>query len=277
MLYLDPGVAALLVLAGGLYIRALLVLRRRGLKIGLGQQAAWWSGLVLMALGLMSSIDRLSEDLFSAHMVQHLLIAELGAPLLLVGMRSPVLLFMLPRPALVSLARRRRLRRLGSFLARPLVAIPLYTLVLYAWHFDFMFEGALRSELVHGLQHQSFIAISLLVWWSALEPNRRRLRGELWKAGHIFAARLGGMFLGMAFILMRTPAYGSFYGERSREYGLTPLWDQQLAGGLMLSLDAVIILFALAFFFWRSSEDDHALTEAERLARTTVRGVPSAR
>lgn len=272
----DPGLAALLLLAAGLYLRAVRVLRGRGRRVGLGQQVAWWSGLGLTAAGLMSGIDRLSEDLLSAHMAQHLLIAEIGAPLLLVGVRSPVLLFMLPQRGLKTVARRRRLRRLLGFLARPLVAIPLYTFVLYLWHFDFMFEGALRSELLHGLQHQSFVVISLLVWWSALEPHRHRLRGELWKAGHIFAARFSGMMLGMAFIAMRSPAYDGFYGARARDHGLSPLEDQQLAGGMMMSLDAVIVLFALAFFFWRASEDDHAATEAERVERTTVeKAVPA--
>ena len=266
---LDPGVIAVLALAAGLYVRAVAVLRRRGRRVSKRQQAAWWVGLALMAGGLLSGIDRLSEDLLSAHMVQHLLVAELGAPLLLIGMRSPVLLFMLPRPALKSLARRRRARRVLSRLAHPLVAVPLYTLVLYFWHFNFMFEGALNSGLVHGLQHQSFVLISVLVWWSALEPGRMRLRGELWKAGHIFAARMGGMFLGMAFLVMRTPAYGDFYGQRSREYGLTPIYDQQIAGGLMLSLDAIIVLGALCFFFWRASEDDFARQRAES-SRTAV-------
>lgn len=272
----DPGVAALLLLAGGLYLRATIVLRRRGQPVRALQQLAWWTGLALTAIALTSAIDRLSEDLLSAHMAQHLLIAELGAPLLLIGMRSPVLLFMLPRPALVSLARRRRLRRALAFLARPLVAVPMYALVLYLWHFDFMFEGALRSDLVHGLQHQSFIVISVLVWWSALEPNRFRLRGELWKAGHIFATRMGGMFLGMAFIAMRSPAYDSFYGNRAREHGLTPLEDQQIAGGMMLSLDFVIVMGALAFFFWRASEDDLAAQEKERAERPEERLIPSA-
>ena len=252
----DVAVALALVVAGALYVRALGVLARRGQRIGLLQQAAFWTGLALFGAGLFSPIDRLSEDLFSAHMAQHLLIAELGAPLILVGMRSPVLLFMLPQPALKSVARRRRLRALLAVLARPLVAVPLYILVLYAWHLGFMFEGALRNEGLHVLQHWSFVAISLLVWWSALEPNRRRLRGELWKVVHIFGARMGGMMLGMAFLAMRTPAYAGYYGERAREHGLSPLADQRSAGGMMLSLDFLIVVAALCFFFWRASEDD---------------------
>ena len=67
---------------------------------------------------------------------------------------------------------------------------------------------------MHALQHSSFIAIGVLVWWSVLEPKRRRLRGELWKIGHILAARFLGMFLGMSFVLIRHPIYTDVYGER---------------------------------------------------------------
>ena len=78
---------------------------------------------------------------------------------------------------------------------------------------------------------------ALLVWWSVIEPKRRRLPGDLWKVPYLLGARLAGMFLGMAFILMRTPAYADFYGDRAREHGLSPLTDQQIAGGMMLGLD----------------------------------------
>ena len=264
MFAIDPAVAVALVLAGALYLRAVGVLGRRGFRVPARQQVAFWLGLALSAAGLMSGIDVLAEDLLSAHMAQHLLIAELGVPLVLIGIRSPVLFFLVPKPALKQLARARWLRRTFGFLTRPLVAVPLYVLVLYTWHFDFMFEGALRDPVLHALQHESFVAISVLVWWSAIEPNRRRVRGELWKAAYIFGARFWGMMLGMAFVIMRTPAYGDFYGDRSREYGLTPIFDQQLAGGMMLSLDLVIVMTAVAYFFWRASEDDLDRQRAER-------------
>ena len=76
----------------------------------------------------------------------------------------------------------------------------------------------------------------MLVWWSALEPKRRRLRGELWKIGHILAARMIGMFLGMAFVLIREPVYTGVYGTGERR-GLSALADQQTAGAMMVALD----------------------------------------
>ncbi len=189
-------------------------------------------------------------------MAQHVLIADLAAPLMLVGLRTPVLLFLLPRPLLVALARRGALRHAFRTLRRPLVAVPVYIGVLYAWHIGPLFDGALRSEWLHVLQHWSFVAVSVLVWWAPLEPQRRRVRGELWKAGHVLGARLGGMMLGMAFLAMRTPAYGAFYGDSAAAYGLTPMADQQIGGGLMMVVDLVIMFAALGFFFWRAAGDD---------------------
>ncbi len=244
-----------LALAEGLYVRAFRILRRRGVRVPAWQVASWHGGIALWAIGLLSPIDTLGDDLLSFHMAQHLLIADLAAPLLLAGMRNPVLAFLLPRSVLVPLARRRRLRRFLRTLRRPLVAIPIYALVLYAWHFDFAFEAAVRNPFVHATQHASFVAIGMLVWWSALEPKRRRLRGELWKIGHILGARLAGMFLGMGFVIIRQPVYTGVYPAGERRLGLSAVADQQLAGGMMVFLDILIMVFALGFFFLRAGQE----------------------
>jgi len=263
--WFDPAAFALLVVLVSLYVRAIRVLRGRGIVVPALQQAAFYTGILLWAAALMSPVDELSQDLLSAHMAQHLLLAELGAPFLLAGLRAPVLFFYLPRPALVSLARRRGLRRFMSAISRPLPALAIYLVVLYAWHFALLFDAATENPWIHGLQHQSFIVIAVLVWIPALEPAKRRMPGELWKAGHIVGARGIGMFLGMAFIAMRAPAY-SLYADRAPQHGLTGLQDQQIAGGLMMSLDLVIILVAVAYFFWRSAEDHDRAEAQERNA-----------
>ena len=260
----DPGVLLFLAVGVALYVRAVGIARGRGLEVTRLQQAAFYGGVALWAVALISPVDALAEELLSAHMAQHLLLAELGGPLILVGLRAPVIFFFLPRPAMVALARRKTLRRVMRKLTTPLGAIAIYALVLYGWHFAPAFEAALHHPVVHALQHQSFFIIAILVWIPALEPTRRRLRGELWKAGHIVGARLVGMFLGMAFIAMRSPAYDWYVG-RTSEHGLTPLADQQIAGGMMLSLDVAIVLFAVAFFFYRSGQD-HDRAEAEEKA-----------
>ena len=261
MISLDPAGLVVVALLVWLHVRATRGLARRGHRVPRGQIAAWYGGVALIAFGLFGPLDHVGEDLLVAHMGQHLIVADLAAPLLLVGARSPVMFFMPPRGLLVAVARSPGLRRLSRFLRRPLVALPIYVAVLYAWHFAFAFEAALESDVVHGLQHQSFVAIGLLVWWPVLEPNRSRLPGELWKAGYVLGTRVMTMFVGMAFLIQRTPAYDGYDGA----HGLSALSDQQLAGGLMMVVDLVIMLAALAFFFWRAGVD-HDRAEAQQVA-----------
>jgi putative membrane protein len=252
---LDPGVIAWLLLAEGLYLRAVRVLARRGVGVPRLQQAFWHAGIALWIIGLISPVDHLGEEGLTFHMAQHILIADLAAPLLLAGMRNPVLAFLLPRPVLVPLARARRFRGVLRTLRRPLVALPVFALFLYGWHFSFLFEAAVEHPAVHALQHASFVGIGMLVWWSALEPKRRRLRGELWKIGHILGARMIGMLLGTSFVLIRHPVYTGVYGSGERELGLTAVHDQQLAGALMVSVDILIMVAALCFFFFRAAQE----------------------
>ena len=101
---LDPGAVALVATAEALYVRALRVLRERGVAVPRGQLWLWHAGIALWVIGFFSPLHALSDELLSAHMAQHLLIADLAAPLLLAGVRNPVLGFYLPRPALVTLA-----------------------------------------------------------------------------------------------------------------------------------------------------------------------------
>src|SRR5215210_2203554 len=164
-LSLDPGVLVAIGAAEALYVRALRVLRARGVRVPRWQVAAFHSAVALWLIGLVSPLDGLGDELLSAHMAQHVLIADLAAPLLLAGIRNPVLAFLLPRPALVTLARTGWLRRAWRWLRRPLVAVPVYLTVFYGWHLGGAFEAAVHHPVVHALQHMSFVAAAVLVWW----------------------------------------------------------------------------------------------------------------
>lgn len=250
----DPVIVSMLLLAGGLYLRALRVLERRRLRISGWQQAAWWIGWGLLAIGLLGPPDANDDRVLSLHMAQHLLIGDIAAPFLLLGMRSPMLLFFLPRAALVLLARQRWLRRLFRVLRRPLVALPLYVVTVYGWHQSVLFEGAVRHPLLHAVQHSAFIVANLLLWWPVIEPARRRMGGQLWKIGYLFAARMSTMFLGMVFVFARGIVYADVYGRGLRE-GITAHADQQAAGGMMMTLDIVIMTVTACWFFWVASSE----------------------
>lgn len=270
MVEFDPGVFVFLALAELLYLRAVRILGRRGYRVPTGQQALWHAGMAIDVVALLGPLDVLAQKLLLSHMAQHQLIAEIATPLLLAGLRTPVLVFFPPRTVLVFLARRRWLRLAFRRLRRPTVAIPLYVVNLWGWHFGFAFMGALRHPGIHALQHASFVFASVLMWWGVVDPQQRPLRHDLWKIPQIAGPRLAGMLLGAAFMVMQRPAYGAFYGEKAREYGLSPLADQQIGGGMMFGVDVAIIFFVLTYFFFKSAADAEREERSEAAARAAA-------
>jgi cytochrome c oxidase assembly factor CtaG len=256
----QPGPVLGLAVLALLYARAVRVLGRRGYRVPAGQQAFWWIGWVCLTAAFLSPLDSEALEAVSAHMAQHVLMADIAVPLMLIGIRNPVLQFFLPRPILEPLARRHGLRAFFRRLRNPAVAIAAYTAVLYAWHLGPAFTAALENDFVHALQHQSFIAFSALLWWPLIEPNHRRLPGHLWKIPYIVGARLPTMFLGMAFVVAQTPFYSSFYGSGERGNGLSAISDQQLGGAIMMVVDIVTLMIVLTTVFWRAAREDDANT-----------------
>ena len=149
------------------------------------------------------------------------------------------------------------------------MAIPIYTLFLYGWHFSIFFEAAVRHPLVHALQHMSFIGIGILVWWSALNPKRRRVHGELWKIPYLLGARMIGMMLGMSFVIIRVPIYTGVYGSGDRKFGISALADQQIAGALMVTVDSSSWSSPSAYFFCKASQEADRDEAREREALLT--------
>jgi putative membrane protein len=220
-----------------LYVRAL-----RRVAVPRVQIAAWHVAIVLALAGLVGPVDRLAGEGLAFHLLQHMLLAELAAPLLVIGVRTPVAECFVPDGS-------PRVRAVLRGLQAPLVSLPLYGLVLYAWHVSLLFDAAVRHPAVHALQHLSLLAAGVLVWWPVLEPGRRRLRGDLWKIGHVVTARFLAMLLGLGFVLIPAPVYTAVYGRGERGLGLRPIADQQLAGGIMVVLEIVLMMAALTYFF----------------------------
>jgi hypothetical protein len=64
---------------------------------------------------------------------------------------------------------------------------------------------------------------------------------------------------------MRSQAY-PWYGDRPLKHGISVLTDQQIGGALMMLTDLIVMLSALAFFFWRAAQDNDRAQERELAA-----------
>lgn len=247
---LSPSAIPLLGVVGAalLYLRACSVLASRGRVVPMGQRVAYFSGLALILVATQTFIDPVGERaLLSLHMLQHLLIADLPAPLLLYGVRAPVLYFYWPRTVLVTVARLRLLRRFWGWLRRPHVALATWLATLYAWHVPALYELALTNRIAHDLEHVSFALTGVLAWWPLLDPTHRRVEGRVWKAAYVVVARMAGGVLGIVLVAWPGQLYAP-YGDAALAYGMSALTDQQVAGGMMMLVDSIVVIFAATYF-----------------------------
>jgi len=107
----SVDVPALLALV--LFCHGWLRLRRRGRSdLADGKRAALFvAGLLVVLGGLLSPIHTIGENhLLWVHMLQHVLIGDLGIALMVAAVRGPLLVFLLPSHVLGPIARDRDVR-----------------------------------------------------------------------------------------------------------------------------------------------------------------------
>ena len=225
------------------------------------------AGLAAIGLALLSPIEVYEGQLFSVHMVQHLLLELVAAPLLLAA--APITLAL--RAA--SPAWRRRLlaflhSRVVRVLAFPVVAWVLFAAVNWGWHFSTLYDQALEDDPLHYLQHVSFLAASLLFWWPvvAADPGPWRLPHPV-RILYLFLAMPQNSFLGVAIMSASSVLY-PHYVTNARAWGPTPLEDQQLGGVIMWVVGDLAFLAAMALVvvFWMRHEDRRTVRLDARLA-----------
>ena len=241
----EPIQLATIALLGFLYFRRVRRLRRRGVETPRWRPALFGLGLALLVLALSSPIEALSQELFTFHMLQHVLIGDLAPLALLGGLTGPIL-----RPLLaVPLVERLRV------LVHPAVALPLWALNLGLWHLPVAYEGALRHEAVHAVEHLCFFAAGVLMWAPVLET----LPAPDWfgsgaKMGYVAIVRLYETALANVFLWAGAVVY-PYYATGEELWGISPEGDQALAGAVMMIEGSLVTLGALAWLFLRLAQE----------------------
>jgi cytochrome c oxidase assembly factor CtaG len=243
-------------------------LARRGQPVPIWRIGLFSLGIALLVVAVASPIATIGEEeLFSVHMVQHLLLGDLAPLCLLAGLTGPLIRPLLAAPGVY---------RLKVF-ANPLVALPVWATNLVLWHTPLFFEGAVRHGAIHALEHICFFAAGIVLWLPVLET----LPAPEWfgtgaKLGYIVVVRLVATVIGNVFIWGGGPFY-DVYDSTDHYLGLSPSADQSLAGSLMMLEGSIVTLVAIAWLFLRMAEEGEArqhLLESgvdERTARRAVR------
>jgi len=250
------------VLGVGLLALAYAIAWTRGPRTGLRVPLPFMAALVVLLVALNGPLHDLSDYyLFSAHMVQHLLLILVVPPLLLAG-----------TPGWMADAIVERLRRwpgVGGVLraaTRPVPALTIYAVALIGWHLPGPYGAALDHHRLHVIEHLVLIATALLAWWPVLSPSA--LLPRLHYGAQILYLFAFGipMTVVAAMITGAEDALYPFYAAAPRLFGLTALADQRL-GGLIMWVPAGLIpltAFTVVFFRWAAAENDEVGTAGEQ-------------
>jgi len=256
----DPTVLAPIALLVFVWTRAFRRARAHAGARGAGaaQAAAFAGAVVALLAALASPIDGLAGDyLFSAHMLQHLLLGDVAPALLLLSLSRAMM-----RP----LTRRfvELERRAGVFF-HPIAALVVWLGTMYLWHVPSLYDAALEHPAVHALEHVTFFFAGIAIWWPLIQPvpMRHGLRG-LWVVPYLAVAKVGLGLLGVALIWSDTVFY-SYYETVPRIWSLSALEDQNVGGAIMMLEQSVAFVIALVVLFLR------ALARIEREQRTRER------
>jgi putative membrane protein len=238
---------------GAAYAAAAGPLRRRladPTPPGAARVASFAAGWALLFLALQGPLHDLSDTyLFSAHMVQHLVLTLVVPPLLLAGTPAGLL-----RPVL----RVRAVAVAARVATRPLVAFGLYNALFALWHVPTLYDLMMRNHDVHVVVHLLFLASATLLWWPVAGPlpelNRLSPGAAIL---YLFLAGIPMMALASLISLADEVLY-PWYAAAPRLWGLSPLEDQRL-GGLIMWVPGSLVLWAaitIVFFRWSAAREN---------------------
>lgn len=216
-------------------------------------------GILTLAFALVSPLDTLGDAyLFSAHMVQHLLLILVVPPLLLLG---------IPPHAWAQLLRWEPARWIERTLGRPPISWLLGIGTLWLWHAPFLYDAAVTHEGIHVGQHLSFLITASIFWWPVITPLARRRLALPSTMAYLITAAFAGSILGVI-ISFAAPGLYPAYQHPLDPRHILPLirgqWDisyaldQQLGGMIMWATGGPVYLLTClwALAQWYQEADD---------------------
>jgi putative membrane protein len=237
--FLPPVIATFVYLT--LYHRRMRTLTAEGRPVAPWRAVSFASGVMGLAIVQLPPLDTIADRLLVAHMIQHIIIGDICSLLAVLGLTGPVL------APLLRIRFTRPLRTLSS----PLLALVLWAADLYAWHVPFFYEAAIRIDLVHAAEHACLFWFGSLLWLALIGPLPKPAWFRGWaQLGYVIGVRILGAILANVFIWAQTVFYPT-YESPDASRGLSPLTDQNLAGGVMMVEQVLLTTVLLGWIFYR--------------------------
>lgn len=224
--------------------------------------ASFTAGTMVLMLSLLSPLHILSNEyLFSAHMLQHVLLTLIVPPLLIIGL--PIWLIRpLVRPKFLFIA--------FKFLTTPIAAFALFNLSFSMWHIPALYNLSMTNHNVHVIEHILFVSTGILMWWPITSklPELPRLNYPV-RMIYLFMLSLAQIIVFGPIAFAGNPIY-EWYAQAPRIWSISPLVDQQI-GAIIMKIGGGSIFMTLiitSFFSWYRNETRNPV-KTDRLETAT--------
>ena len=249
----HPDVLLGLAILEGAYLLGVGPLRERyGLadSVEPRQVATFTLGVLVIFFSLLSPIHILSDRyLFSAHMLQHVLLTLVAPPLFILG--TPDWLI---RPLL----RPNPMFRLARLATHPVPAFALFNVAFAVWHIPGLYNLSVTNHGFHIAEHILFMATAVLMWWpiASTMPELPRLSYPL-QMLYLILLSIAQIIVFAPITFAREPLY-QWYVDAPKVWPLSAVVDQQL-GAIIMKIGGGILFMTLiivAFFKWFNQEEE---------------------
>ncbi|MBF6612158.1 MAG: cytochrome c oxidase assembly protein [Chloroflexi bacterium] len=234
------------------------------------------AGVLVLLFSLVSPLDTLADTyLFSAHMIQHLLMILFVPPLLLLGTPAWFVERLLRNPLLA---------RLERVLRKPAIAWLLGIGILWIWHWPLLYDAALGNEGIHIVEHLTFLVTATVFWWPVLSPIERSRITPIAGVLYLILTSISNAALGIILTFAAIGLYSPYLHPTGDprilslirdSWGVSASSDQTLGGIIMWVPGGLVFLCAALGMLghWYSmpeEEEETAIFTAPTLQQVAV-------
>lgn len=253
---LEPTALAGLLLVGLLYWFGVRKMAAKGRKWPLTRSAAFAGGLFVLGIALLSPLAAQDTRLFSAHVVQHLLLSMAGPALMALGGPITLALQASDRPIQTRILKilHTRLVRVITF---PVTTLGIFVLTLFVLYYSPLYELSLRNELAHELIHLHFVGAGMLFFSAVVNIDPHP-----WRMPHGARMLFTGLtlpahaFLALALLSASSPLAADWYTTTTGRTVAEVLTDQKMGAGIMWVAGDLLSITCVAIIVLQWSRQD---------------------